>query len=863
MKKYIFLFVLLFASSLNLQALQIGTNQIKDKAITTAKLDDEAVNDTKLSATLKATIDGKLDSADSTLFIWKDGSQDYTANQSMGGKKITTADEPTADSDYATKYYVDNNAGGGGYTNLTQFVDQTAWRLFYSNADGDVIEFALGADGTYLMSNGAEVAPTFETPAGDVVGPAEAVDNRIVVFDGVTGKLVKDSGSLISDLLDTADSTLFVWHDGSIDFTADQSMGGFSLTNMDEPAADSEAATKYYVDQGLAGKQATGDYLEDSEFASAGLMKTDGAGGYSIVTDNSVYWEQMSDEVASDSPNWDAAYTLKGVLDALNGLIKGDGAGNYSAVTDNSSDWNTVTDKLNSADTDIFALIASGRPFTGQQDFQDGIKADTIVESTVDAGVIVEGTLHKDNDVYTGSVQIDEDAGAVTAIDMSVSATPGAGTEEGYAFQVDSTTIAKTYSEADSDGGIKNYWWHMELAKVEPRALADSPVIPQEGCLWMEATVTDSGLNLYRGGAWERVLATASTPTAGMFLQADGTNAPVWGKVDLAAATDITGTLGAANGGSGLNSLIDHTLLIGSGTDPVTLTGVGTNGQILLGQTSADPTWQTMDTDATIDETGTMTIAAEAVTYAKMQHISATARLLGRSTAGAGDVEEITVGGDITQSGSDFTIGADKVSYDKMQDVSATDKLLGRSTAGAGTVEEVPCTATGRAILAANALTRYLHWSPAYDGYALSADGGSNDAGDSGIIVAFAGTLGDSDNNDTPYIEWSSTESGVSDYDVIIRIPIPADYSSMTTFRVEYDSDTVQEDTATVYLYDSNDDADSSVVLSSSTWAVDESMTPSGTYTAGEHMTIKIHLEASQNQYMRIGEIKIPYVATR
>ena len=55
---------------------------------------------------------------------------------------------------------------GGGYTNLTSFVDQTAWRVFYSNAAGDVTELALGADGTYLKSNGAAAAPSFSTPAG-------------------------------------------------------------------------------------------------------------------------------------------------------------------------------------------------------------------------------------------------------------------------------------------------------------------------------------------------------------------------------------------------------------------------------------------------------------------------------------------------------------------------------------------------------------------------------------------------------------------------------------------------------------------------------------------------------------------------
>ena len=57
--------------------------------------------------------------------------------------------------------------GGAGYTNLTEFVDQTAWRLFYSDTDGDVTELALGADGTYLKSNGASAAPTFDTPSGD------------------------------------------------------------------------------------------------------------------------------------------------------------------------------------------------------------------------------------------------------------------------------------------------------------------------------------------------------------------------------------------------------------------------------------------------------------------------------------------------------------------------------------------------------------------------------------------------------------------------------------------------------------------------------------------------------------------------
>lgn len=47
------------------------------------------------------------------------------------------------------------------------------------------------------------------------------------------------------------------------------------------------------------------------------------------------------------------------------------------------------------------------------------------------------------------------------------------------------------------------------------------------------------------------------------------------------------------------------------------------------------------------------------------------------------------------------TIQPQAVTYAKIQNVSATDKVLGRSTSGAGVTEEIPCTAAGRAIIAA------------------------------------------------------------------------------------------------------------------------------------------------------------------
>lgn len=126
-------------------------------------------------------------------------------------------------------------------------------------------------------------------------------------------------------------------------------------------------------------------------------------------------------------------------------------------------------------------------------------------------------------------------------------------------------------------------------------------------------------------------------------------------------------------------------------------------------------------------------IANSAVTYAKIQNVSATNRLLGRSTAAAGVIEEITVGGDISQSGSTFTIGSGAVTYAKMQNISATQRVLGRNTAGAGVTEEVSTSgvldwigATRGQILFRGA-SGWSVLSPGTAGYLLSTGGAGAD----------------------------------------------------------------------------------------------------------------------------------------
>lgn len=85
--------------------------------------------------------------------------------------------------------------------------------------------------------------------------------------------------------------------------------------------------------------------------------------------------------------------------------------------------------------------------------------------------------------------------------------------------------------------------------------------------------------------------------------------------------------------------------------------------------------------------------------------------LIGRSANSTGNVADIAAtaasGAVLRENGSTIGFGtiatagiADSaVTYAKVQNVSATDRLLGRSTAGAGVVEEVTCTAFGRSLI--------------------------------------------------------------------------------------------------------------------------------------------------------------------
>lgn len=65
----------------------------------------------------------------------------------------------------ADLFWYELTSGGVGYTNLTEFIDQANWKVFYSDGSGNTQELSIGAAGTFLGSNGATSVPSFQTVA--------------------------------------------------------------------------------------------------------------------------------------------------------------------------------------------------------------------------------------------------------------------------------------------------------------------------------------------------------------------------------------------------------------------------------------------------------------------------------------------------------------------------------------------------------------------------------------------------------------------------------------------------------------------------------------------------------------------------
>ena len=183
---------------------------------------------------------------DNLYFLANNDGMTVGANLNMGENLIINVKEPVSPKDAANKAYVDSKIGGGAGGSGIKYIELT-----YSAADD---RYHSRETFTEVMAAYPNVAAVFASGDRNVFFPI-ATDGASIVFGAVTiteGNNVKLSSArrvtLNSDniwtYVEVNDSNAnYVRINGSVPFTASQSMGGNRLVSLADPVNDNDAAT--------------------------------------------------------------------------------------------------------------------------------------------------------------------------------------------------------------------------------------------------------------------------------------------------------------------------------------------------------------------------------------------------------------------------------------------------------------------------------------------------------------------------------------------------------------------------------------------------------------------------------------------
>lgn len=434
-------------------------------------------------------------------------------------------------------------ANGGTNANLTA----VAGAPVYSTGSALALGTAGSAGQAYI--SGGTSAPTWQTVASSLT------TNQILEGDG-SGKFTAVGGT----------------------FTGSGSTSGVTLNGTVTNATD--ATTKAYVDATAAGmtwKNAVKAIAVTNFALTGGATLT--IDGYSVQNGDRVLLAGETSGVDNGiyvASGIGTAYTLTRTTDMASGSdASGDAAFVQQGTVYGDSAWvQTADPAIVGTDALTFSQFSGGSVYT----FTSGLNTSgsTISVRTDAVTTYIDGS----NNVAVKS----------SATQYQVLNSAGSGTATWDAVHLDqAAAVSGTLPVGHGGTGATTFTSHGVIYGNTTAALA-ATAAGTTGDVLIGNTGGAPSFTALSGIA----VTTFSAGTTGLTP-----NSATSGAVTLA------GTLVVANGGTGATSLTAHGVLVGEGTSPVTALAVGTTGQVLAGNTGADPSFQTLSGLAVTSITGT------------------------------------------------------------------------------------------------------------------------------------------------------------------------------------------------------------------------------------------------------------------
>ena len=279
------------------------------------------------------------------------------------------------------------------------------------------------------------------------------------------------------------------------------------------------------------------------------------------------------------------------------------------------------------------------------------IANDTIVNADINSSAAIDGS--KISPAFTSDITGTGNL-TLTSTDAGSSAAPELELYRNSSSPADADYLGQLKFTGESDDGSKEVY-----AKITGK-IDDASSGTEDGII--EIAHRKAGSNVITG----RFKSTVFQLLNGTDLDVDGT---ITGNLTGNVTGNVSGSSGSTTGNAATATALQNARTIGGvsfdGTANINLPGVNTSGsQDTSGNAATATTLETARTIAGVSfdgsanislnnnaitngagyltSVGTSNITDDAVTYAKIQNVSATNRILGRDSSGAGSIEEIT-----------------------------------------------------------------------------------------------------------------------------------------------------------------------------------------------------------------------------